>query len=105
MAISIKTANLSNISETKVQLLPCKIDTNGKVKIEELFESTVKNHESESVRLPSTEFCPPKTKDGLLSASMRGRPLIGEDLNLPKGYTGRPTLIFKSYCINLMFLL
>lgn len=98
MAITIKKANLSNAGLKNVQLLPCKIDMDGKAKIEELFESTVKNHESESVRLPSSEFCPRKTRYGLYSATMRGRPLIGEDLKLPKEYTG----LFSDLLLNIL---
>ncbi|CAD5114715.1 DgyrCDS3758 [Dimorphilus gyrociliatus] len=71
-----------------VQLLPCKIDMNGKAKVKELFESTVNTHMSECVRQPSSEFCAPKTRDGLFSATMRGRRLIGEDVKLPECYTG-----------------
>eukprot|EP00118_Oscarella_pearsei_P000269 m.4576 g.4576 ORF g.4576 m.4576 type:complete len:143 (+) comp10970_c0_seq2:692-1120(+) len=60
----------------RLQLLPCSVETDGPAKIEQYFETTVRSTQTGS-----------ESKQNF-TASFRGRPLKGMDVQLPSDYTG-----------------
>lgn len=55
----------------KIHFIPCEIQHNSQANVDKYFESTVKQDEEEK-----------------MTASLRGRPLHGQVMNVPSGYTG-----------------
>ncbi|KAK9719121.1 Ribonuclease H2 non-catalytic subunit (Ylr154p-like) [Popillia japonica] len=79
----------------KIQSMPCKIHADCDAKVSQYFNTYVKGK---------------KDTDGVLTASFRGYPLEGKEIQVPKGYKGvilhesvRPdndTDDRKFYCVN-----
>ncbi|XP_049959746.1 uncharacterized protein LOC126479488 [Schistocerca serialis cubense] len=72
MAFHINFSSDIMKSDNKVQYIPCYIAKNGTANVSKYFEPYVKTDANENV----------------LRASFRGRPLVGDKLELPKQYSG-----------------
>lgn len=72
MSIHILNNSLETAKEcNQMHLLPCRVEYNGTAEVAKYFHSSVRDDENEQ-----------------LTASFRGRPLNGQALRLPAGYTG-----------------
>ncbi|ESO94237.1 hypothetical protein LOTGIDRAFT_203942 [Lottia gigantea] len=70
MAVQINIDNFDKVSKASCHLMPCEIHCNAEANVSKYFESTI------------------RTEAEGLTASMHGRPLNGEKVTVPEGYTG-----------------
>ncbi|XP_076463461.1 ribonuclease H2 subunit C-like [Babylonia areolata] len=70
MALSIDASSYDTAPEAKCHMLPCTINKDGEANVRQYFETSVRE------------------EDESLTAAFRGRPLNGQVVVLPAGYTG-----------------
>ncbi|XP_050407459.1 ribonuclease H2 subunit C [Patella vulgata] len=70
MAVQINTETVSTAPEISCHLMPCEIHHNEEANVCKYFETTIRKEED------------------LITGCMHGRPLNGEEVALPSGYTG-----------------
>ncbi|KAL8622935.1 hypothetical protein ACOMHN_027056 [Nucella lapillus] len=70
MALSVDSSSYNTAPEAKCHLLPCTVNKDGEAKVHNYFETSVRE------------------KDDGLTATFQGRPLNGQVMELPAGYTG-----------------
>ncbi|XP_030620569.1 ribonuclease H2 subunit C [Chanos chanos] len=66
----VQLDSAAQANKEQLHLLPCEIEHNGPAEVSRFYSPTVKDHKHE------------------MTVSFRGRPLKGQEVNCPQGYTG-----------------